>query len=207
MACAWLHEATGEVSDLPAQLAGRVSRSRWGAVAGLARSGVSSPMTSSVGRLFDAVAAMCGICPEVSYEGQAAVEFSALADRSDAQSYPMRVSAPGESPMALDPRDTILAVCRDLAAGVSPGNVSARFHNGLADATASGCARVAGERGLRLIVLSGGVFQNRLLLERVAARLAGSGHRLLIPERVPANDGGIAFGQAAVAAARSHQRR
>ena len=80
--------------------------------------------------------------------------------------------------------------------------MATRFHHALADATADDCARLAGDRGLDTVVLSGGSFQNRRLLERVASRLARAGLRVLVPERVPPNDGGISFGQAAVAAAR-----
>ena len=101
----------------------------------------------------------------------------------------------------LDARPTILAARRDLTRGIDVGIVAARFHHALADATADDCARLAGDRGLDTVVLSGGAFQNRRLLERTAARLTGAGLRVLVPARLPPNDGGIAFGQAAVAAA------
>ena len=79
--------------------------------------------------------------------------------------------------------------------------ISARFHNGLARATATACAEVAGRSQTETVVLSGGVFQNRLLLERTATQLCDAGLRVLVPERLPPNDGGFSFGQAAVAAA------
>jgi hydrogenase maturation protein HypF len=85
-------------------------------------------------------------------------------------------------------------------AGAGVPRVAARFHNALAGATASACGILAGRHGLETVVLSGGVFQNRLLLERTARRLEADGLRVLLPERLPPNDGGIAFGQAAVAA-------
>ena len=94
----------------------------------------------------------------------------------------------------------MLAALGDAA---DPGLVSARFHTGLADATAAAVTRVAGDRGLGTAVLSGGVFQNRALLEGVAARLERAGLRVLTPSLLPPNDGGIAYGQAAVAAARA----
>ena len=94
-----------------------------------------------------------------------------------------------------------LAAASDLRAGASAGTVSARFHRGLARATADACAQVAAERGLDAVVLSGGVFQNRLLLEATAGRVEAAGLRVLVPERLPAGDGGIAYGQAAVGAA------
>ena len=99
-------------------------------------------------------------------------------------------------------RPTILAVLGDLAAGVPLSMISARFHAGLAAATVEAVVLVAGREELDLAVLAGGVFQNRLLLELVAAGLEQAGLRVLVPEKLPPNDGQIAFGQAAVAAAR-----
>jgi hydrogenase maturation protein HypF len=95
-----------------------------------------------------------------------------------------------------------VAAAADAAAGVPVATVAARFHNGLACATAGACARIAFRQGLGTVVLSGGVFQNRRLLESTAAALEECGLRVLVPERLPPNDGGIAYGQAAIAAAR-----
>jgi hydrogenase maturation protein HypF len=99
----------------------------------------------------------------------------------------------------LDARPTILAVADDLGRGVDPGLVSARFHNAVARATAEGLT-AAGEE---VVVLSGGVFQNRTLLTAARDALEGLGHRVLVPERLPPNDGGISYGQAAVAVTRA----
>jgi hydrogenase maturation protein HypF len=199
MACAWLQEALGREPVIPLALAGRVEERRWRAVAALARGGLAAPVTTSAGRLFDAVAALCGGPLRVAYEGQAAIELEALADPAERGAYelPLAELAGG---LVLDARPTVLAAARDLAAGAAPGVVSARFHRGLAAATARACQAVAGGRGLGTVVLSGGVFQNRLLLEATAAELERAGLRVLLPERVPANDGGISFGQAAIAA-------
>jgi hydrogenase maturation protein HypF len=102
----------------------------------------------------------------------------------------------------LDPRAALRAMADDLARGSDPGAVAAGFHSGIADATVAAVIAVAGSRGIDTAALSGGVFQNRLLLETVAAGLEHAGLRVLVPERLPPNDGGISFGQAAVAAAR-----
>ncbi len=201
MACAWLVAAELLEPPIPASLREAIEPRRWDAVAQLARSGLSAPATTSMGRLFDAVAALCGVCPEVHYEGQAAIELEALSCRSESGSYPMPL-LPGASGTLLDARDTILAAARDVAAGVAPSVVGARFHNGLAQATARACAGLADRHRTRVVVLSGGVFQNRRLLEATAGRLDALGLRVLTPERMPGNDGGIAYGQAAVAAAR-----
>jgi hydrogenase maturation protein HypF len=178
MAVAWLLEAGWE-GPLPGRHADQVAE--------LVRTGLSSPWTTSMGRLFDAVAALCGLRDEVTYEGQAAVELEAVADQDERGAYDM----PG-----LDARPTILAVAEDRA---EPGIVSARFHNTVARATAEALAAACEE----VVVLSGGVFQNRLMLTRTRDALEALGHRVLVPERLPPNDGGISYGQAAVAAARA----
>ena len=113
----------------------------------------------------------------------------------------------GRSPGVLDARETILAVDRDVSRGVPTGTIAARFHHALADATAAECAQLAADRGLEIVVLSGGAFQNRRLLERTAGALEKAGVRVLVPERLPPNDGGISYGQAAVAAARASGAR
>jgi hydrogenase maturation protein HypF len=200
MACAWLVAAFESEPAIPPGLRDIVAEHRWHAVAHMARTGVAAPITTSVGRLFDAVAALCGLGVSVNYEGQAAVELEAIAASEEKQSYPMPlVMADGAT--LLDGRETVRAVTHDLAAGITRSVVAARFHDGLADATARACEQLAGQRGTNTVVLSGGVFQNRRLLERAAQRLGEAGLRVLTPGRLPANDGGIAYGQAAVAAA------
>jgi hydrogenase maturation protein HypF len=97
----------------------------------------------------------------------------------------------------LDARPAVLEAARDVARGAGPGTVSARFHAAVASATAEAVSRI----GLETVVLSGGVFQNRLLLASTADRLEALGLRVLVPERLPPNDGGVSYGQAAVAAA------
>ena len=104
--------------------------------------------------------------------------------------------------LLLDARPTVEAALRDVSSDTPVGAISARFHNALADATSEACARVAESRSIATVALSGGVFQNRLLLERVEEGLERRGLRVLVPGRLPPNDGGISYGQAAVAAAR-----
>jgi hydrogenase maturation protein HypF len=204
MACAWLTAALGEGPALPAGLRGRVPHTPWRQVADLAASGTASPITTSAGRLFDAVAALCGIRTEVNYEGQAAVELEAAADPAEPRAYPLPVT--GE-PLILDARATIRAIVRDLERGVPVSSVSARFHNALAHATAMACRTAAERAGISTVVLSGGVFQNRTLLTRTRASLEVDGLRVLVPELLPPNDGGIAYGQLAVASARLEAER
>jgi hydrogenase maturation protein HypF len=140
------------------------------------------------------------------------MELEWVADRRERAAYPLTLvgdpaSAPVEpgepaSPPALDARETIRSVLEDLARGTDVSTVAARFHNALAAGTAEACATEAERRGIELVALSGGVFQNTLLLDRTRTILERRGLRVLVPERLPPNDGGICFGQAAVAAAR-----
>ena len=197
MACAWLAHATGDpLPAIPVGLIGRVDPERWAAIARIAGQGVAAPITTSVGRLCDAVSAICGLRPEVTYEGQAAIELEALADPGEPGTYAIPYTE-GQ----LDPRPAILAAVADLDAGASAAIVSARFHRGLGAATVSACVELAEQAGLSLVVLAGGVFQNRLLLESVCAGLQSAGLRVLTPECLPPNDGAISYGQAAIAAA------
>jgi hydrogenase maturation protein HypF len=154
-----------------------------------------------MGRLFDAVAALCGVRAEVNYEGQAAIELEAACDRSERRAYPLPV-LDGEGGLVLDARETIRALVEDLSRGVSTAVAAARFHNAVSAATVAACRVACERRNTRTVVLSGGVFQNRRLLETTASRLAGAGLRPLVPELLPPNDGGVAYGQVAVAAAR-----
>jgi hydrogenase maturation protein HypF len=196
MACAWLVETLGPKPPLPPHLADSIGEREWAKVAELAGSGLASPVTTSAGRLFDAVAAVCGVRAQANYEGQAAVELEAAANPLMRDAYPL----PGDE--LLDARETVRAMLADLGAGVPVADVAAKFHNALAAATARACAEAAGEEGVDLAVLSGGVFQNRLLLERTTEALERAGMRVLTPRLLPPNDGGISLGQAAVAAAR-----
>jgi hydrogenase maturation protein HypF len=168
---------------------------RWDAVAALARTGTASPPTSSVGRLFDAVSALLGVRDVVTYEGQAAVELEQRVDPDERGAYPVTAGAvvPGG--------ELVAAVAEDLAAGVDAGRIAARFHHGLADATVRAVAALAATHGATTAALSGGVFVNAVLLERVRAGLEAHGLAVLVPTRVPCTDGGIALGQVAVAAA------
>jgi hydrogenase maturation protein HypF len=202
MACAWLADTQGgaEAPSLPRSLTSSVIMERWETIARLARSELA-PVTTSVGRLFDAVAALCGRRPSVTYEGQAAVELEAAVDRSERGEYPIALERRG-GVLELDPRAAVSAIMREQRAGVPIGVMAARFHIGLARATARACEQIASARGLSTVVLSGGVFQNRVLLESTIAELRRAGLRLLVPEQLPSGDGGISYGQAAVAAAR-----
>ena len=163
---------------------------------------INSPLTSSMGRLFDAISALLGIRGEIDYEGQAAVELEMAAYEEDYahahESYPYRIVA-AEGIRIIHLKDLLSAVIEDLRQGVSKGRISVRFHNTVARMTNEMCRLIANESGVRQVALSGGVFQNRLLLRKTVSLLESSGFRVFTHKQVPCNDGGISLGQAVIA--------
>ncbi|HUA43142.1 MAG TPA: carbamoyltransferase HypF [Streptosporangiaceae bacterium] len=205
MAAAYLAESFP--GGLPGELAVRQrNEQHWAPVLTMAERGINSPVTSSAGRLFDAVAALLGVRDAVNYEGQAAIELEQLADPTELGSYPARaVPAAGHgggSPLVVSASDLVRAAAEDLVAGVAAPVIAGRFHNAVAAAIVTVCAQLREQTGLGVVALSGGVFQNLLLTGRVVSALTESGFRVLQHSRVPCNDGGISLGQAAVAGAR-----
>ncbi len=195
MAAAYLGAAPADRLDVM-----RRHADRWPAVLAMAAKGIHSPVTSSAGRLFDAAAAILGVRDEINYEGQAAVEFEQLADPAETGAYPAGLRA--GYPFLVQGGDLVHAVVEDLAAGIPRPVIAARFHHGVAALVETGCLLLRERHGLGTVALSGGVFQNMLLLHATVARLEARGFRVLVHSRVPCNDGGISLGQAAVAAAR-----
>ena len=175
-------------------------RTSGGKSAALIKSRVNSPLTSSAGRLFDAVAAILSVRDAINYEGQAAIELEQLAAIGEDDAY--EVSVPAAIPFEIHGADLVRSVVDDLRAGTSVDVVAARFHNSIALMIFKACAAIRTMRGLALVALSGGVFQNQLLLERTVRLLEEAGFRVLTHRQVPTNDAGISFGQVAVAAAR-----
>lgn len=162
---------------------------------------VNCPMTSSCGRLFDAVSSLCGVRDEITYEGQAAIELEMVAHPEETGSYPVAVEEDGES-LVLRTEPLLRQIVRDLRAGTDRGVIAARFHNWLAAGLLEFARRLHRRYGIRTVALSGGCFQNEILLQRTRAHLLEEGFEVLINRVVPANDGGVSFGQAVVAAAR-----
>jgi len=157
------------------------------------------PLTSSAGRLFDAVAAIVGIRGRISYEGQAAIRLQSLA-RPCAGTYDFEIQEDSD-PMVLDFGEMIRAIAKDVESGTDAGEISWRFHRTLAIAVSEVCERIRRRYAICNVVLSGGVFQNHLLLRFVKDCLRQSGFGVYAHAEVPPNDGGIALGQAAVALA------
>jgi hydrogenase maturation protein HypF len=182
---------------------------------GMIARGLNSPLASSCGRLFDAVAAAAGVCREhTDYEGQAAVEFEALVDRNTLAHEDKRLAYPfailplktGNLPY-IEPLPMWQALLGDLVEKTPVPVIAARFHKGLATVIVRMVDKLrqrdAGAEPVATVALSGGVVQNRVLLEILITRLEALGMRVLTHAQVPANDGGLALGQAAIAAARA----
>jgi hydrogenase maturation protein HypF len=206
------HGFTRDYSGLDMQLFLR-SRPR-AALDSMIAQRVNSPLASSAGRLFDAVAATLGVCRErVLYEGQAAIELEALVDQhtlrndSDAHAYPFELTnTVPDGLRCIEPRPMWEALLDDLLRRTPVPVIAARFHKGVAIAIVRmvECLadRLTGPADASSVALSGGVFQNRILFEQVATRLREAGFRVLTHRQVPANDGGLSLGQAVIAAAR-----
>ncbi len=164
--------------------------------------GLNTPLTSSCGRLFDAVAALLGLRAEITYEGQAAIELETLAAQAWPQPPFPSALTPEGGRWLMEPLPLIRALWAARQAGTPPAVLAARFHATVIAAAVEAVQRAAGMTGLRTVALSGGCFQNRLLLEGLSEALRAEGFELLLHHQVPTNDGGIACGQAAIAAAR-----
>jgi hydrogenase maturation protein HypF len=166
------------------------------------QTGLNSPLSSSMGRLFDAVSALIGIRGEIDYEGQAAVELEMAAyddsDKVGNKSYPFSIIE-SEGVNIVKLKELFLSTVEDLSQGVSKATISAKFHNTVARIICQMCQLIAKSSGINQVALSGGVFQNRLLLRKVIPLLESAGFSVLTHKQVPCNDGGISLGQAVIA--------
>jgi len=188
--------------------------------------GVNAPLSSAAGRLFDAVAAITGTCLHNSYHAEAPMKLEALADPDVTDEYPFSVDTLSDAstsslktdpePAAASSQETtstpatvirfdamVRALVNDLQNGTAPGTISAKFHNTLVSVTVTVARQMRDRYGTRTAVLTGGVFQNRYLLEKTEERLLAADFRVFSPSAIPANDAGIALGQMAVAARQS----
>ncbi|MEP6703933.1 MAG: carbamoyltransferase HypF [Acidobacteriota bacterium] len=196
MAAVYLQRAFGEDFlhlDLP--FVDTLDRREWKTLRRMSETKTNSPETSSMGRLFDAVSALLGIRDFVNYEGQAAIELEAIADQATSESYSFDIAHGG----IIKAEPVIKRAVEDLLSGITANEVAGRFHNAVADLIANVARTIRQERNLNCVALSGGVFQNMLLLDRASKRLKSQGFEVLIHHRVPTNDGGISLGQAAIA--------
>jgi hydrogenase maturation protein HypF len=168
---------------------------------------INTPDTSSMGRLFDAVAALVGVRSEVNYEAQAAIEFEALADPTERRTFQFDIHVPeinttadSPNPLEIRPLPMLLEVINDLRRSIPLPTISAKFHNGVANLVAEICNMARKAHGINEVALSGGVWQNIILLRNTIFLLEQSGFTIYIHRQIPPNDGGLALGQAAIAA-------
>ena len=202
MALSYLHKALGDAAfelDLP--LTRFLPENERRLFAQMLKRGINAPLTSSCGRLFDAVAALLNIRHHVSYDGQGAIELEALAEEAAneaTKSYPYKILFKTGAPFQLDFSSIFTEILADINAAVSSATIAYRFHQTVAAAATEVCMNISGETSLDRIILSGGVFQNRLLSEMIYTALTSKGLHVFTHRLVPPNDGGIALGQAAI---------
>jgi hydrogenase maturation protein HypF len=193
IALSLLHQA-GIVWDDTLPPAHAVDKSMVNTICTLIEKGVNSPFTSSMGRLFDGVAALAGVRSSVNYEAQAAIELEAAIDPDEEGRYPFEIQKPL---IRLTP--LIENIVKDIRAKVGIQTISARFHNTIVELVVEICKKMKEESGIPIVVLSGGVWQNMALLKKTIPALENQGFTVYTHYNIPANDGGLALGQAAIA--------
>ncbi len=199
MAMVYLSEAFGdETTRLKIDLMNRINLEKWGVLGKAIEKKINTPLTSSMGRLFDAISSLLSIRDEVHYEGQAAIELEMIADHGMKEVYPFYIRK-DEMPMVIDPAEMIRGIVRDLTDGMPSSNISGKFHRTISRVIVETCERIRSMEKLNRVVLSGGVFQNIFLLSLVTEDLKRSGFDVYTHHLVPSNDGGISLGQAVVA--------
>ncbi|MGH9715560.1 MAG: carbamoyltransferase HypF [Candidatus Acidiferrales bacterium] len=201
MALSYLQDSFGDAAlDLDIPFARQIDRRKTEFVSNMIAKQINSPLTSSCGRLFDAVAALIGIRHTVSYEAQAAVELETRARASvDTAAYPFEIYRQ-DGRLQIGARPLIKAIVEDLKRAVPAETISRRFHNALVETLALLAGRLREATSLDRVCLSGGTFQNELLLDGLVRKLRNSSFEVFTHSRVPAGDGGLSLGQAAVAA-------
>jgi hydrogenase maturation protein HypF len=197
MALAYLHQTYAEqMWDLELPFLSMVDHAKADMVVEMVRKGINAPLTSSLGRLFDGVAAIIGLRQQVAFEGQAAMELEMVADPDEDQRYELVWQGQGVKQIAVAP--IITGVVEDILSGLPAFIIGRKFHNTLTQGCADLCAVIGHETGLKRVVLSGGCFQNSLLLEGLTQALSQRGFSVYSHRLVPTNDGGIALGQAII---------
>lgn len=204
MALSYLRTTFGDdLQDLALPMLKQIEPQKINIISEMMEKGVNCPQTSSLGRLFDAVAAIAGIRTRVNFEGQAAMELEMLADGHSDTIYDIQWLS--QKPIKIRPQSIIRGVVQDIQNGMSPGEISVKFHQTLVVLFGEICAAIRGSHDLNRVVLSGGCFQNSLLLKGLIGQLEAQQFEVYAHRQVPANDGGIALGQAMVASAVSRQ--
>jgi hydrogenase maturation protein HypF len=197
MAVSWLRQSVDEYRALPLALLQRHAASLE-AIDTMAGRGLNSPLTSSCGRLFDAVAALLGLADTTSFEGEPAVSLEMAAD-GPGEPYGFDLVEGADGSLVMSPRQTVVEIVADLRRGVATARIAARFHATLAAGFTATAQRLRQETGIRTVVLGGGVFLNSRLVTDLRQRLTSHGFEVFQPQEVPPGDGGLSLGQVALA--------
>ncbi len=202
MALSYLHQAFGDdLWDMKLDFLPERYVAEFSILQVMLEKGLNSPFTSSAGRLFDAVASVLGICQRNSFDGQAGMALEAMAEEAEEPS-PLHFRLLAGYPFKIFFEPMIAELFRRKTAGEDVATLARGFHLCLAEALLAGCLNTRKNSGLNRVVLSGGVFQNRLLSDMLYTRLVEAGFECYLHRLVPPNDGGISLGQAAIAARR-----
>jgi hydrogenase maturation protein HypF len=191
-----------DIDELPAPLVDHLGAQQARTLVAAAQKGINAPLTSSCGRLFDAVAALCGVCMEADYDGQAPIRLQQRCAQDVHGHYPYTCASRQDGRVVLVFSDTIRRIVAEVHRGMAPGVIAARFHNTVVDAVVAVCRTIRTQHELHRVALSGGVFQNTRILDGVRVRLQQEGFDVFAHRLQPPNDACIAFGQAVVARAR-----
>lgn len=202
MVLAYLYKAyDGYINKVPVDILERLGRNKSAVITNMMNKEINSPLTSSAGRLFDAVSSLVGIRDRISYEGEAAIMLEEAAKGSaskDSYSFGLRENGA----INIDFDDTIKEVVSSLVKKEAISDIARKFHNTLAEATLRVCVMIQKKHNVKKVALAGGVFQNKILLGETSERLEGAGFTVYVNHDVPAGDGGISFGQAIIAASK-----
>ncbi|MDO9575791.1 MAG: carbamoyltransferase HypF, partial [bacterium] len=171
-----------------------IDKKKWEVLKNLIEYNINSPLTSSVGRLFDAVSALLGVCRLSTYEAQPAIELEGIASEDYKPPYDYEIEE-----NTIKPARIFSGIIKDIKSNIPIDIIASRFHSTIADIVVNMCNRIRRDLCLDRVALSGGVFQNMILLGQVVNQLHNNGFKVYIPHRIPVNDGGISFGQAAIA--------
>lgn len=195
MACSYLYSAYGkDFLKLKIDFVKNLDRGKWRILEKMMENDINSPLTSSAGRLFDAVSALCMIRQVVQYEAQAAVELEKIIEEGIDEKYDYRIEG-----KTISFKDAIKGIVSDLRKKVPSSKISAKFHNTLACAAVDVCKKIRKDKKIKKVALSGGVFQNKYLNKRISELLTGDGFEVFKHKIFKPNDSSISLGQAFIA--------
>lgn len=200
MAVSYLVKTLGcdKALKLAPELLRNIEDSRIKAVAEMIENSINSPLTSSLGRLFDGISALIGLCMDNTYEAQAAIELEDAVDEKENDAYPVKITY-NETGLILEIRPLIEAIIRDIQTGIENSTIAAKFHNFVVAGLSRLAQELASDLATDVVALAGGVFQNDLILSGLVNTLERSGLKVYFNRELPLNDGAISFGQAVVA--------